>query len=480
MLQAATVFSESDNSKYRQAAYRIATTTWKFTGKTESEYKDIVTLILSRLGNFPTGDYLFGSFGKWIDKNLKGAPWFEATSHRIDNAFFSNGDIQFVFTDFQTRIWKTLYEEKSIAVTAPTSAGKSFALQLFLAYKLLKVESFISIYLVPTRALINQVTSALYRLIETSKEDIIISSVPATPEELNMHRGVYVVTQERLQVLLDASDNLPVDLTVIDESQMLAEGSRGVILHSVLERIKEENPHVQFLFGSPQTKNPDLYEKIFNLDSVVTLSEIESPIAQNLIFVNTNAIKRNILSLSALVDGVRRDLGQIKISTELYGDKLQRLAYLSWFFGKGNKNLVYYGGQAACEDIATKLLDLFNKENAVDVDTEIKNLSDLIKEQIHPKFLLAKTIESGIAFHYGNIPPLIRKTIEDYFVEGKLSYIVCTSTLLQGVNLPAKNIFMLDPTKRVEWNTKEDIPISSVDFWNLAGRAGRLGKDLVA
>ncbi len=75
------------------------------------------------------------------------------------------------------------------------------------------------------------------------------------------------------------------------------------------------------------------------------------------------------------------------------------------------------------------------------------------------------------------MPPLIRKTIEDYFVEGKLSYLVCTSTLLQGVNLPAKNLFMLDPAKGVQWDTREDIPISSVDFWNLAGRAGRLGKD---
>ncbi len=375
LLQAAAVFAGSDDPKYRQASYKIATATWKFTGKTERAYKDIVTLILSRLGNFPTGDYLFGSFGKWIDTNLKGAPWFEATSHRVDNAFFSDGDIQFVFTDFQVRIWKTLYEGKSLAVTAPTSAGKSFALQLFLASKLLKVEAFISIYLVPTRALINQVTSALYRLIETSDEEIIISSVPSPREELNMHKGVYVLTQERLQVLLDASGDLPVDLIVIDESQMLAEGARGVILHSVLERLKERNPDIQFLFGSPQTKNPDLYGKIFNLDSVVTLSETESPVAQNLIFVNTNATKQNILSLSALVDGVRRDLGLIKISTELYdGDKLQKLAYLSWFFGRANKNLVYYGGQAACEDIATKLLDLFKKENSEDVDSETKDL----------------------------------------------------------------------------------------------------------
>jgi hypothetical protein len=47
----------------------------------------------------------------------------------------------------------------------------------------------------------------------------------------------------------------------------------------------------------------------------------------------------------------------------------------------------------------------------------------------------------------------------------------CTSTLLEGVNMPARNIFILTP-KRGQRN------FAPVDFWNLAGRAGRLGKEL--
>lgn len=64
------------------------------------------------------------------------------------------------------------------------------------------------------------------------------------------------------------------------------------------------------------------------------------------------------------------------------------------------------------------------------------------------------------------------KKLEDYFKSRKLSYLVCTSTLLYGLNMPAKNIFMLKPT------TGRQSPISGPDFWNLAGRAGRLGKEL--
>ena len=47
----------------------------------------------------------------------------------------------------------------------------------------------------------------------------------------------------------------------------------------------------------------------------------------------------------------------------------------------------------------------------------------------------------------------------------------CTSTLLEGVNLPAKNIFIFS-------NAIGNSKFSDVDFWNLAGRAGRFSKEL--
>jgi hypothetical protein len=85
---------------------------------------------------------------------------------------------------------------------------------------------------------------------------------------------------------------------------------------------------------------------------------------------------------------------------------------------------------------------------------------------------LRETILHSVAVHYGNLPSIVRKTIEEYFDEGLLAFLVCTSTLLHGVNLPAKNLFLLNPTKG-----SKSTPISSLEFWNLAGRAGRLGKD---
>ena len=66
---------------------------------------------------------------------------------------------------------------------------------------------------------------------------------------------------------------------------------------------------------------------------------------------------------------------------------------------------------------------------------------------------------------------LIRNLIEDLYRDGHLKYIFCTSTLLEGVNMPTQNLFILDDKKAKKI-------LRPIDFWNLAGRAGRLAKEL--
>jgi hypothetical protein len=101
----------------------------------------------------------------------------------------------------------------------------------------------------------------------------------------------------------------------------------------------------------------------------------------------------------------------------------------------------------------------------------LNELAELAKEAVHPKYLMALTVKNGVAFHYGNIPTILRTAVEHAFVSGDLQYLVCTSTLLAGVNLPARNLFLCQPSRN------KGTPLDSVDFWNLAGRAGRLKRE---
>src|SRR5690606_41825818 len=70
---------------------------------------------------------------------------------------------------------------------------------------------------------------------------------------------------------------------------------------------------------------------------------------------------------------------------------------------------------------------------------------------------------------FRSLPAHVRHVVEICFKEGILDTLFCTTTLMQGVNLPAKNIII--------WNPKVgDEKLSGYDYTNLRGRAGRLDR----
>ena len=137
-------------------------------------------------------------------------------------------------------------------------------------------------------------------------------------------------------------------------------------------------------------------------------------------------------------------------------------------FGIGATNIVYANGAAQAEDIAIRIAMRFRDRETT---KEQEALAQLAAEAVHPTYALVQCVRKGVGFHYSDIPTHVRQAIEKAVTNGVLDYLVCTSTLLQGVNLPAKNLFMCRPEKG------KRIPLESVDFWNLAGRAGRLLKE---
>jgi replicative superfamily II helicase len=108
----------------------------------------------------------------------------------------------------------------------------------------------------------------------------------------------------------------------------------------------------------------------------------------------------------------------------------------------------------------------------------LNDLSDFISDTVHPKFSLAEIIKRGIAYHHGKLPFHVRLLVEDGIRKKEVKTIICTTTLLQGVNLPVQNILIRNPnlfTRR----KKDSIKLSNYEIANLRGRAGRLLKDFV-
>jgi len=88
-------------------------------------------------------------------------------------------------------------------------------------------------------------------------------------------------------------------------------------------------------------------------------------------------------------------------------------------------------------------------------------------------------MERGYLIHNGQIPIGTRLFQLDYFESSNLfNKMLCTSTLLEGVNTVAKNIIITKPS-RMSDRDNNDKDFSAFDFFNLVGRTGRLNQHLI-
>ena len=463
LIKSVLIFSSCENEYFRKIAYIMGVALLTVIDSKHSSFSSIVELVklaFSRLGNFVAID-LINLKNK---DNIIDAPkmiWFEEKSYELNNTINIFNE-QLKLTNFQYKLWELLNSEKSISISAPTSSGKSYILKMYLLLIASKFDNKSYIYIVPTRALITQVTQDLIEFIKKyNLKNINIRTVPSI-EEIS-GSTIYILTPERARVLYNDNE-ISFEMAIIDEAQSIEDLERGLILQDVIEELLLNNINLQLVFISPLISNPEILNNIFNIESGDFLVERESPVSQNIIGVlSTN----DSLKFEVLIDDSFKYLGQLSVE-DISTDKHKKIATIAKTLGKEDQNIIYTTGPAKCEEICKALMDIDENQ---DSDNDLIELANFIEEYIHKDYLLAKCIRSGVAYHYSRIPSVIRRNIEKFYEEKKIKYIVCTSTLLYGVNLPAKNLFILEPYK-------DNIELTRAEFWNLIGRAGRLKKDL--
>lgn len=464
-MSASAVLACSANPDHRIAALRLSTYIFEIFETSPLPFDSALRVVLARLGNFP-------SMGtrKSVQDALKNLPWTLAAEELLtsDNQTVKIGQRTEVLTNFQNTLWRDLTSQKSVAFSAPTSGGKSFVLELYLA-SLFDSQDRSVVYVVPTRALITQVSAELAALFRKHNQDIPdIVTVPLRAGLRISKRCIYVMTQERLQLSLQSHPEFRPDTIIVDEAHSISEGSRGILLQTVIEEMLARNQFAQILFASPTTRNLGAFGQLFNLPNMAERPSKDQTVSQNFLIANSSDPGRgNISIIAARENGRLSNLGDISTSLRLRS-RVDKLAHVPFALCEGQQNLIYANGADEAEDIALQLSDQIT---LVEMTPRLLALSKLAKESVHSSYILANCVAKRIAFHYANIPTKLRQEIEFAFADGEIKYLVCTSTLLQGVNLPAKNIFMFKPTRG------QGKPLESADFWNLAGRAGRLRRE---
>lgn len=464
-MASAAILACSTDTEHREAALRLSTYVYELSHGDNTAFSSALRVVLTRLGNFP-------SIGmrEPIKNALHNLPHILAvedietrTAHTIQV-----DDQDVTLTPFQRSLWRKLAKNSSVAFSAPTSGGKSFVLELYLS-SLFDGRKRCLVYIVPTRALISQVARELAILFYKNSIRPEIITVPIDADTSIPNQSILVMTQERADLILQTHQELVADVIVVDEAHSISEGARGILLQSVIDKLLLRKPDAQILFATPITKNLETFGRTFKRPDIIPQFSKEPTVAQNFLIVDVKAARSGKMAISVTRPsrGSSSLLGEITPNIDIR-TRIERLAKIPTVLCPGQSNLIYANGASEAEEIALLIAETLPNQPP---SNRQKALSKLAKETVHSKYILAQCVEKGVGFHYANIPTNLRQEIESAFDEGHLKYLVCTSTLLQGINLPAKNLFLLKPTRG------QATPLESQDFWNLAGRAGRMMRE---
>ena len=475
LLFCASIFARSDNMRCEDAALRVAQTCLS-SDDTATGLKDAACLVLDSLTNRQAIKLAEerGLVPPQYDRRMPLPLRIDVTRRDIEYSHYSISEEKLLLNRFQKAFWGQATRLDWFSVSAPTSTGKSFAICNWLGEHLHRTTATIAVYIVPTRALIHQVEIDIKQHFQSvGLRRVSVSSMPVRDAiKPDMH-NVFVLTQERMHLLLNVMPRaLAIDVLLVDEAQKIGDGARGILLEQVIATVVERSPDVKVIFASPQTSNPEI---LLSLDDnnrrKDSLRSTFVTVNQNLLWASQVPHKPREWKLELCVKDNTRDLGTIRLPFRANPDS-KRLPFLAFALsGQSPGTLLYVNRASDAEKAAIHLWELAGEDASVVANPKVANLIELVTKTIHKRYCLAKALERGIAFHYGNMPLLVREEIERLFMAGTIRFLVCTSTLLEGVNLPCRTIYVRGPRKGVR------TPMHAADFWNLAGRAGRLGKE---
>lgn len=340
--------------------------------------------------------------------------------------------------------------ERSSVIVAPTSYGKS---ELIIQTVRDNPDKRVLI-LVPSKALLSQTKK---RLLDAGI--VNLGTIIVHPEMYSNDRvgRVAVLTQERLNRLLNEQAMLSFDTVFIDEAHNILDGDRrSELLAAMLCVLGARNRRTAFKFLTPFLCD-ELNVQIRYLDMVPKGFRIDEYIKSERFYVQDFRSGKNDGKLK-LYDHF---LDEWTILEKNYGDCFELIKKESL-----SKNIIYGNKK---KDIEAFALALAASLPAVKCPM-IARACDELQNAFDVRYRIISCLKKGVMYHHGSIPDTVRLYLERLFSKSQsVRYLVCNSTLLEGINLPIERLFLFDYSKGVS-------NLTSSQFKNLVGRVNRFSE----
>ncbi|WP_417783848.1 DEAD/DEAH box helicase [Terasakiella pusilla] len=343
--------------------------------------------------------------------------------------------------------------DQTIAVVAPTSYGKS---ELYSSFCRQKREHNICL-MVPTKALLAQSKQRLLNALDEDDHRRII-----THPDMYIDDGepfIAVLTQERLLRLLQSDERLSFRYVFIDEAHNLLEKEqRSILLAQAIILLNRRDTEAAYKFLTPFLVDTD------NLSTKYTDKEIRPHIIDERL-----KSERYYLIDFRNADGVAQPLRYYdhffneysNVDGEAYGNRYELLNAHS-----ASKNIIYLNSPPKIERFVSQFI-----QHREDIQNrEVQAACAELAQFIHQDFRLIQCLRKGLVYHHGSLPDIVKLYVEHLFSRiTDISHIVTSSTLLEGVNIPAEKLFLVEVKKGPK-------NLSPSQFQNLVGRVCRFSE----
>lgn len=415
----------------------------------------------------------------------------------------SNGE-RYIYTLLPAQrdvISDVLTPKKSIVIGMPTSSGKSLLAEMHILFSIhnFRTDDFkpTVCYIVPTNALVSQVKRDLQCDFDAFDFNIETAlpyyDVDEIENEFLMrkHIDILICTPEKLEALVRQEHPSIKDtrLVIMDEAHNLGDESRGSKFELALAAIKHYMKDVNFLLLSPFICNAqEISEWLADSSRNAYCKSLEWAPTKQYIGCNMLNSKKTESYLDFYKSArnhlvkenieIKLRLKPEEVKEEMHRDRIDNAVRLCVVLNDMIETdgciLVLCGGRPTTVKLACAVKEYFEPKSMLpdmSEDPDVRRCIELVRLENGENDPLIECLKQGICYHNAGLSTLVKEAIEDLIRNNKTRVVFATTTLAQGMNFPIHTVIFDTVSIRNKGY------LTSAEFWNIAGRAGRAYKD---
>ncbi len=384
----------------------------------------------------------------------------------------------FTLDAFQKEALGWIDREHSVLISAPTGAGKTLIAEYATDTALARGENVV--YTAPIKALSNQKFRDFRSRYGAERVGILTGDVSIQPDA-----DILIMTTEiyRNSLFEDAERIRKTGWIIFDEIHYLDDPERGTVWE---EALLFTPPHIRILALSATVPNvrqlADWIQSVHERP-IAVVEESHRPVPLHFMFQCQGRLIKNLKTLRHQ-GYLNRDDWQVRPRDRRRGIRPPRPlpnrldSLLHHLIEAGRLPAIYFAfGRRRTELLAQESLH-FNLLQA----EERKAISSLFQELLERYGLendktaeeMRPLIEHGVAYHHAGMLPTLKEVVEQLFTSRLIKLIFTTETFALGINMPARTVVFDELEKYYGDGFR---PLTTRDFYQMAGRAGRRGMD---